>query len=88
MRGINIFLLYAKNLTTLGSTEHRMPQQTKETKERNAGRADGRRQMLAYLRPEVIHKVKVLAALEQRHAYEVIEDALEAHLANKPGLPK
>lgn len=65
-----------------------MTQNDEDNKGRNAKRTDGRRQMLAYLRPEVIHQVKVLAAMEQRHAYEIIEDALEAHLAKKPGLPR
>lgn len=65
-----------------------MSQQTNEANGRNAKRTDGRHQMLAYLRPDVIHRVKVLAAMEQRHAYEIIEEALEAHLAKKPGLPK
>ena len=63
-----------------------MTRQSNEAKPRDGKRTDGRRQMLVYLRLETIHQVKVLAALEQRHAYEVIEEALEAHLASKPNL--
>lgn len=65
-----------------------MTQQSNEAKVREGKRGDGRRQMLVYLRPDIIHQIKVLAAMEQRHAYEIIEDVLDAHLADKPGLPK
>lgn len=51
-------------------------------------RPDGRKQMLVYLRPDLIHQIKIVAAVEQRHAYEVIESVLEAFLATKDNLPK
>jgi hypothetical protein len=44
-------------------------------------RADGRRSLLVYLRPEVIKELKKAALDDDKTAYEVTEDAVSAWLA-------
>lgn len=64
-----------------------MPSNIDAAKTRRTDRPDGRKQMLVYLRPKVIHRIKVLSAVEQRHAYEVVESILERYLDEHPELP-
>ena len=44
-------------------------------------RADGRRSLLVYLRPDVIKELKKVALDEDRTAYEITEEAISAWLA-------
>jgi hypothetical protein len=44
-------------------------------------RVDGRKQMLVYLRPELIKRLKIVALDENRYAYELAEDAVLEWLA-------
>jgi hypothetical protein len=46
-------------------------------------RADGRRALLLYLRPELIKRLKVMALDVDRHAYELAEEALSSWFANQ-----
>ena len=57
-------------------------------KARRTDRPDGRRQMLLYLRPDLIHELKVLSAVQQLHAYEVVEAILDEHLKGHPELKR
>jgi hypothetical protein len=43
-------------------------------------RADGRRSLLVYLRPDVIKELKKAALDEDRTAYEITEEAISAWL--------
>lgn len=51
-------------------------------------RADGRRSLLVYLRPEVIKELKKAALDEDKTAYEVTEEAVSAWLALRNTKPK
>jgi hypothetical protein len=46
-------------------------------------RADGRKSLLVYLRPEVIKELKKAAVDEDRTAYEITEEAISAWLASR-----
>jgi hypothetical protein len=46
-------------------------------------RDDGRKQMLVYLRPAVITAIKTEALAQDKHAYELVETALEQYLAKQ-----
>ena len=56
-------------------------------KERPSGsgrvREDGRRQILLYMRPELIAALKHQAVLDQVTAYELAEEAVETLLKNR-----
>jgi hypothetical protein len=43
-------------------------------------REDKRRQLLIYMRPEMIRMLKVKAMEDGRHAYELVEEAVEGYL--------
>jgi hypothetical protein len=51
-------------------------------------RADGRRQLLVYLDPEVIKQLKKAALDEDRTAYEITEEAVREWLATHRAGPK
>lgn len=44
-------------------------------------RADGRRQLLVYLEPDIIRELKRAAIAEERPAYELAEDAIREWLS-------
>jgi hypothetical protein len=44
-------------------------------------RADGRKSLLVYLRPDIIKELKKAALDEDRTAYEITEEAISAWLA-------
>jgi hypothetical protein len=46
-------------------------------------RKDGRRTLLLYLKPEIIKSLKKAALDQDRHAYEIAEDALKEWLSPK-----
>ncbi|ABD07244.1 hypothetical protein RPB_2540 [Rhodopseudomonas palustris HaA2] len=43
-------------------------------------RKDGRRQVLMYMKPEIVKGLKKAALDEERNAYEIAEDAIVAYL--------
>ena len=45
-----------------------------------SSRSDGRRQMLVYLPPHLIKALKARALHEDKHAYELVEKAVENFL--------
>ena len=45
-----------------------------------SSRSDGRRQMLVYLPPHLIKALKTRALHEDKHAYELVEKAVEKFL--------
>jgi hypothetical protein len=46
-------------------------------------RADGRKSLLVYLRPNIIKELKKAAVDEDRTAYEITEEAVSAWLASR-----
>jgi hypothetical protein len=46
-------------------------------------RADGRKSLLVYLRPDIIKELKKAALDEDRTAYEITEEAISAWLASR-----
>ena len=46
-------------------------------------RADGRKSLLVYLRPDIIKELKKTALDEDRTAYEITEEAISAWLASR-----
>lgn len=46
-------------------------------------RGDKRRQFLTYMRPELIRMLKVSAMEDDRPAYELVEEAVEAFLKER-----
>lgn len=46
-------------------------------------RSDGRKSFLVYLPKELIRRLKTAAINEERHAYELTEEAIEAYLAQQ-----
>lgn len=47
---------------------------------KSRARSDGRRQLLIYLKPELIKDLKRAALDEERAAYELAEDAIDEYL--------
>lgn len=45
-----------------------------------ARQIDGRKQMLVYLKPDMITELKTAALVDDRHAYQLVEDAIQKHL--------
>lgn len=45
-----------------------------------ARQIDGRKQLLVYLRPEMIKELKTAALIDDRHAYELVEEAIQRYL--------
>lgn len=50
------------------------------TEKSRARQIDGRKQMLVYLRPEMITELKTAALVDDRHTYELVEDAIQKYL--------
>ncbi len=48
-------------------------------------RSDGRKSFLAYLDKELIKRLKVASLNEERHAYEIMEEAVRDYLNEKVG---
>jgi hypothetical protein len=46
-------------------------------------RADGRKSLLVYLRPDIIKELKKAALDEDKTAYEITEEAISAWLASR-----
>ncbi|TFV44505.1 hypothetical protein E4K65_27895 [Bradyrhizobium niftali] len=44
-------------------------------------RADGRRQLLVYLQPDIIRELKRAAITDERPAYELVEEAIRDWLS-------
>jgi hypothetical protein len=69
-----------------------MPQTANKqgSKEASRTRADGRKQFLIYLPPDLIKEVKKAALDQDTHAYDVAEEALRNWLARRrrKGRPK
>jgi hypothetical protein len=57
----------------------RTPRSTTPTR----ARADGRKSLLVYLRPDIIKELKKAALDEDRTAYEITEEAISAWLASR-----
>jgi hypothetical protein len=51
----------------------------------NRVRKDGRRQLLVYLDPELIKKLKKAAIDDDRNVYEIVEDSARDWLAERSG---
>jgi len=51
----------------------------------NRVRKDGRRQLLVYLDPELIKKLKKAAIDDDRTVYEIVEDSARDWLAERSG---
>lgn len=48
-------------------------------------RKDGRRQLLVYLDPELVKKLKKVAIDDDRNVYEIVEDSVRDWLAERSG---
>jgi hypothetical protein len=46
------------------------------------GRADGRRPLMLYMRPKLVVRLKNAAWSKNKHAYEIVEEAVEMWLAS------
>jgi hypothetical protein len=46
-------------------------------------RPDGRRPLMLYMRPNLVVRLKNAAWSKNRHAYEIVEEAVEMWLASK-----
>ncbi|WMT87484.1 hypothetical protein NO932_02465 [Pelagibacterium sp. 26DY04] len=48
-------------------------------------RADGRKSLLVYLTPALIKRLKVAALEDERHVYELVEEAADDWLKRRAG---
>lgn len=55
---------------------------TSSEKSRGRARADGRKPLLVYLDEEVIKQLKKVALDQDRHAYEIAEEAIRQWLSD------
>jgi hypothetical protein len=51
-------------------------------------RSDGRKSLLVYLDKELIKRLKVASLDEERHVYEIMEEAVRGYLAEKASRKK